>query len=175
MKPNTLALARRYARAYDSVAKDNKEAASNLQAYQNALTALDAARGALINPVLPFSVKEELLCKILAQDKAAAFIKLLVLEKRFPLARGIEEELQNLLDAREGVTRVQITAAAELPAAEKEKLNAALNRYFGGQTAARYEVDKALLAGVKIRRGDLIIDGSAQGRVTRLTKILTDK
>jgi F-type H+-transporting ATPase subunit delta len=175
MKGNTLFLAGRYAKAYDSLAKDNGEAKVNFEEYKNALAALNVAAVYIINPTVSFEVKAEVLAKILPRGKAASFIKLLIFQKRFYLADIIGRELQTLLDKRLGTQRVSVVTAVSFGNSEKEKINIALSRYFNSRISVEYKEDSTLLAGLTIRRGDTFIDGSAQGRIKQLTKKLVEK
>ncbi|MDR0953712.1 MAG: ATP synthase F1 subunit delta [Elusimicrobiota bacterium] len=173
MKANSLVLAQRYAKAYDGIAKNADEAAKNLSAYKDALAALTAADNALANPTLPFSVKEELLVKILDKSLATSFIKLLVSAKRFDLAPEILRQLQQLLDKRLGIKRVHIASATPLEEPVKQKLNEALSKYFNSRLEIDFTQEAALLAGITLRERDTLIDGSALGRIEELAKNLT--
>jgi F-type H+-transporting ATPase subunit delta len=172
MKQNSLFLARKYARAYDAAAKDGTQAASNFSAYKNALEALGAVADYMASPALPFGVKQDILSKVLPAGLAASFIKLLVFSKRFYLAPLIARELQNLLDARRGVKRIDISSAAALGEEQKQKIEAAMAEFFKGKIAAAYSIDESILAGFAARCGDFIIDASAFGRIKNLAKTL---
>jgi F-type H+-transporting ATPase subunit delta len=175
MKGNTLFLASKYARAYDFLAKDDKEAEANLEAYQKALEALKEAYVYIDDPTISFDVKNEILSKILADNRAASFIRLLVSEKRFYLADTISQCLSALLDRRLGLKRVSVTGAVYFGDSTKERINRALESYFNSKIAAQYKEDKKLLAGLTVRQGDTLIDASATGRIKQLTKNLTEK
>ena len=171
-------LAKRYARAYDGVSKTAKAAQVNLQAYQDALASLADAAVYIKNPAIPQSVKADILDKILPSKTAAAgaahfaesFLKIIVAHKRFDLADLIALEIQNCLDERTGVKRIEVQTAA---APQKdEALENALSKFFNAKIAAQYRQNPALLAGLKIRQGDILIDGSAAGRIERLKKNL---
>lgn len=174
MKGGNIFLARRYAKAYDGVSKTAEAARANLQAYKNALSSLADAAVYIKNPAIPQSVKADVLDKILPGKTAAeSFLKIIVAHKRFYLAAEIEREIQNCLDARAGVKRVEVQTAA---APQKdEALESALSKFFNAKIAAEYQQEPALLAGLKIRQGDILIDGSAAGRIQRLKQNLTGK
>ncbi|MDR0735016.1 MAG: F0F1 ATP synthase subunit delta [Elusimicrobiota bacterium] len=174
MKQGNLFLARRYARAYDGVAACADDARADMRALQNLLAALAPAAGYLNNPVVAQVEKLAFLEQVCAGQSAAEnFVKILVAQKRFALAPLIEKELQNLLDARLGVKRALIQTAA-IPSPD-EAFERDLARLLGGKIAASYENKPALLAGARVRSGDVLIDASALGRVRQLSKILTGK
>ena len=175
MKTNTLLLAKRYAAAYDALAKDAKEAQVNLAAYNKALEDLEGAKAYINNPCLPFKVKADILAKVLEDGKAASLIKLLVSAKRFYLAQAVSLQISELIDKRLGLQRVSVVSAAPVNDAARAALSSALEQYFNSKVAVTFTQDKDLLAGVVVRRGDLRIDGSAAGRIEQLTKNLTER
>jgi ATP synthase F1 delta subunit len=168
-------LAVRYARAYDGVSKNNEEARINLQAYISALNLLKEAAVYINNPAISLGVKQKLISKIILRGKAADFIKLLVLKKRFALAWDISAQLQNLLDLRLGVKRVNIVFAREIPQEQKLKLQDVLKDFFKSEVSLNYDEDKKLLCGIQIRHGDTLIDASALGRIKQMSKELARK
>ena len=175
MKTNTLLLAKRYAAAYDALAKDAKEAQVNLAAYNKALEALEGAKAYINNPCLPFKVKADILAKVLEDGKEASLIKLLVSAKRFYLAQAVSLQISELIDKRLGLQRVSVTSAAPVNDAARAALSSALEQYFNSKVAVTFTQDETLLAGVVVCRGDLRIDGSAAGRIEQLTKNLTER
>jgi F-type H+-transporting ATPase subunit delta len=166
-------LSKRYARAYDGVAKTNDEARVNLQVYVSALDSLREAAGYLNNPVISFDVKQELISKIILSGKAADFIKLLILKKRFSLARNIAADLQNLLDLRLGVKRVNIISADEMTQKQKKRLEETLENFFKSKVVLNYAENKSLLGGIQIRQADELIDATALSRIKQMSRVLS--
>jgi F-type H+-transporting ATPase subunit delta len=174
MKQGNLFLARKYARAYDGISAGAEDARANQRALRALLQALAPAADYLNSPIIAQSAKLAFLARVCPGLSAAEkFIKVLTAHKRFALAPLIMKELQNLLDARQGVVRALIqTAAMPAPDADFER---ALARLLGGRVEASYETKPELLAGARVRSGDVLIDASAMGRVRQLAKILTGK
>ncbi len=56
--------------------------------------------------------------------------------------------------------------------AEQKKLAAALEKRLDEKVHMNQEVDESLIGGVKIRAGDMVIDGSIRGQLQQLAKIL---
>ncbi len=176
MKANMSVLAQRYAKAYDSAAKNNAAAQSNMELLREALSSLKSVEAYVNNPTIPSAVKMEIAAKAYGkEDSALAFIKLLISAGRFYLAEEIVKELQNLLDLRLGIKRVTVTSAKELDDKAKQGLSEALSRYFNSALALDFKNDPALLSGITIRCGDILIDGSAEGRLKQMAKILTER
>jgi F-type H+-transporting ATPase subunit delta len=67
---------------------------------------------------------------------------------------------------------VTITAAYELSTPQKEALVNALSKKFDKEIALESTVDASLMGGAIIRAGDVVIDGSVRGRLTKLVDAL---
>jgi len=70
-------------------------------------------------------------------------------------------EVENTMD-------VEVTTAMALNDAQRASLAAALAKRFGRTVRLAEQVDAALVGGAIVRAGDLVIDGSLQGRLARL-------
>lgn len=66
-----------------------------------------------------------------------------------------------------------VTSAVPLTQAEREALSARLTTKFGSDLEFQYDVDAALLGGVRLRVGDQVIDGSVSGRLAAMRDRLT--
>lgn len=165
-------LAQKYAKAFDSCAKNTQEAQANFLCYQKALKNLVQIKDIVINPALSFNEKRPLLKEVLGQDIGACFLCLLIKEKRFSLAQIIEEQLLSLLDKRQGLVRAQITTAAALNTQEQAQVKKALKAYFNSELNLSFSQDKAILGGMIIKQEDLCIDGSILGRLENLKQAL---
>lgn len=172
MKAQNTYLARKYAKAFDSCAKNTKEAKANLLSYQKALKDLEQIKDIIENPAIAFNVKKPLLDKVLGQDIGACFISLLVEEKRFSLANIIEQELVLLLDKRQGLAKVQITSALPLNTAEQKQIEQVLSKYFKTSLNPSFKEDKNILGGLIIKKEDESIDGSILGQLKNLEQVL---
>lgn len=172
MKAQNTYLAGKYAKAFDSCAKNTQEAKANLLAYQKALKGIEQIQDIVKNPAIAFNVKKPLLDKVLGQDIGACFIGLLVEEKRFALAKNIEQELLLLLDKRQGLARVQITSALPLNNAEQKQIEQVLSKYFKTSLNLSFKEDKNILGGLVIKKEDESIDGSILGQLKNLEQVL---
>lgn len=65
-----------------------------------------------------------------------------------------------------------VRAATELTQQQREQLAASLQRIYDKPVTVHVQIDTSLLAGVVIRIGDDVIDGSAVGRLRRLRQSL---
>lgn len=74
--------------------------------------------------------------------------------------------------AAEGAVEVKITAARKLTVKQEKTLTSQLKKKLGKEISITAEIDQSLIAGAIIQAGDLVIDGSARGRLSKLTTIL---
>jgi len=89
---------------------------------------------------------------------------------------GLLPEIAALYEAykRESESQllVKVTSAFALDAAQAEQLKVSLKRRFKREIELETSVDASLLGGVVIDTGSEVIDGSARGRLSRLTSAL---
>jgi len=69
----------------------------------------------------------------------------------------------------EGTLEAEVTSAFDMTDAQKKDLAAALKKRFGREISLACKTDKSLLGGAIIRAGDVVIDGSAVGKLERLS------
>ena len=74
----------------------------------------------------------------------------------------------------ENVADVQIVSAVELDEAQRQRLAGALRKRLKRDVRLHCSVNPALIGGAIIRSQDLVIDGSLDGRLKRLTTELTN-
>jgi F-type H+-transporting ATPase subunit delta len=80
----------------------------------------------------------------------------------------VTDAFRELLNRRMGITPALVTSATELPAQDLRALEERLERLTGGKVDLELKVDPSLIAGVSVRVGDRLIDGSVRGRLERL-------
>lgn len=97
------------------------------------------------------------LLKVLAENKRLAVIPLI--QQQFDALRA---------DAQKRET-VEVIAAYEVDAKLQQRISRAMARRLGREVDLRTRVDRALIGGVIIRAGDLVLDASLRGRIKQLT------
>jgi F-type H+-transporting ATPase subunit delta len=100
------------------------------------------------------------LIKVLAQNE-----RLLVLPEVSVLFAQYFNEYNKQVDA-------EIISATELSDAQQADLAASLEKRLARKVKLSVSIDKSLVAGVIIRVGDLLIDGSIRGKLDRLSSQL---
>ncbi|MGC6389410.1 F0F1 ATP synthase subunit delta [Ewingella sp. S1.OA.A_B6] len=89
--------------------------------------------------------------------------------------RVLPEVLQQFIELRaslEATTEVEVTSAAPLSEAQQAKIAAAMEKRLSRKVKLNCKIDKSVLAGVVIRAGDMVIDGSVRSRLERLADVL---
>lgn len=107
-------------------------------------------------------------------DSRRRFVAVLAENRRLGLAPQIAEQFAALKAQREQSVDVEMLSAFEIPDAVRERLAGALSKRLARQVVVTTRTDPALLGGVLIRAGDLVIDGSVRGRLNKLAEALTN-
>jgi F-type H+-transporting ATPase subunit delta len=99
---------------------------------------------------------------------------LLTDRKRISALPAIVEELDRLSDEKAGIARATVISAEPLSEAYAERLSQELSTATGKKIVLEQKHDPELLAGLVVRIGDQVIDGSARSRLSALmTQLLS--
>jgi len=112
-------------------------------------------------------------CEQRVDEQGANFVRLLVDNRRLALLPEIVAQYEALKAEAEARVEATVISAFPLEAAQLGSLGAALKRRLGREVNLTAQVDQALLGGVVIRAGDLVIDGSVRGRLADLASHLS--
>ncbi len=141
-----------------------------------ALVAGDArVRAAVADPNLSDAKAAGLFIAILAgrlSGEAENFLRVLAENGRLGLLPEIAAQFEALKNAREGVLEAEVHSALELSSAQLADLVQRLEKKTGRKVKAKLEIDKELIAGVRIVLGDKVIDGSARAQLGALETAL---
>ena len=168
------------ARPYARAAFEHAHAAGRLAAWSQLLAvgaAVAASPGAddlFGNPRVSEAQLIEFIAGI-ATDAGASvdaharnFLALLAHNRRLGYLPAIATQFEALRAEVENTLDVEVTTAFALTPAQREQLSAALGTRFKRHVRLAESVDATLLGGAIVRAGDLVIDGSVQGRLARL-------
>ncbi len=170
-------IARPYAKAAFQYALD----AQDLSGWARQLATLAGASqyGAMVEVIASPSRSAEQQAKTLIDacgdelsEPVRNYVQLLAQNKRLILLPEIHELFEALKHLQEQSVEVELTTAFELADADQENLAKALEQKLKRKVSVRAEVDQELLAGVIVKAGDLVIDGSMRGRLEKLAKAI---
>jgi len=169
------ALAERYASALVDVALEKKQAdqvKQELAAFAAMVRESDELHAFLANPSIARASKhaaiEQLVARMGASRTLRNYLFVIVDQRRAGMLIEIEQAFSALLDARQGITQATVTSAAELTAAERKEMDAALAKLTGKKVQAQFITDAALIGGAVVRIGSTIYDGSVRAQLDRM-------
>ena len=96
-------------------------------------------------------------------------IALLAENGRLTALPAIATVFATLKQEAEGKIEVLVRAAQELSAEQQDKIATSMAKRLGKEVSITTEIDTSLIAGAIVTAGDLVINGSASGRMEKLT------
>lgn len=101
-------------------------------------------------------------------DEGQNLVRLLASNGRLAVLPEIAECFEALKAEHQGTIDVRVTAAFPLQPAQIQSLKGALKQKFGREIRITSEQDPDLIGGIRLRAGDMVIDGSVAGQLGRL-------
>jgi F-type H+-transporting ATPase subunit delta len=171
-------VARRYAKAIASIAKDE----GGLDATGTELRALAGLAAdptiapILANPLLsPDSrqaVARTLGEQLRLSPMTSNFLRLLADHQRLDQLVGIADQYERIVDKALGRVRARIQTAVELNAEQQQAVDAALERLTGRKVIAERSVGSELLGGMIVEVEGKVYDGSVRTQLRRLASAM---
>ena len=131
--------------------------------------------GILTSPRIPLEEKESILDRAF-QGKLSnvllVFLKVVARRGRFDCLRAIAQAAREQFNELRGRVQVQVRSAEALDGAAQELVASQLRSALGRDVDLRLDVDPDLIAGLVIRVGDTVYDGSVANRLQRLRRSL---
>ena len=171
-----LTLARPYARAAFATARDEGTFApwSDALAFSAHVAADPRVAALLSNPELDRDDAVAMLVPESSSETFGRFLAILADAHRLPLLPEIAGMYDQLRAEAEHVVKATVTSAAALSGDELEKIKAALRKRFNCEVDVSTAVDASLIGGAVIDAGDVVIDGSLKGKLSRLQTALAN-
>lgn len=170
-------IARPYAKAVFDLAQES----SSHESWSSALEQLsavsnDADFGALVaDPRVNGDKVAELLIDLTKDslpEGGSNLVNLLVQNDRLDALVDIKQQYVELVAKANALVNAQVITAKALTSDQKSSLAAALEQRLGMKVELEETVDADIVGGAIIKAGDLVIDGSAKGRIEKLTNTL---
>lgn len=170
---DTTTIARPYAKAAFEAAQagGGLKEWSDLLRMLSSITSDSEMQAFLANPDVDIGQKCQAILDIGGDglsDQGRNFIKLLADNRRLSVVPDIAAVYEELRADAERTVEAQVVSARALTKEQEKKLQAALKKRLGREVIISCTVDESLLGGAVIRAGDLVIDGSATGKLRQL-------
>lgn len=170
-------VARVYAQALFDAAKEGdvvEKVRRELGDFVAALAASAALRNVLADPHVETAAKHRVLSEVTrgGQPLLANVLQLMLERGRFAAVPEVRQAYDALATAEEGVVKVEVVSAAELTPETEKKIAARVQEATGRRVELARRVDPAILGGLVLRVGDVIVDGSVKARIRQLRRRL---
>lgn len=176
------ALASHYARALADVvfAPDSgvspENAVKQLRELDELVSGSQQLQRALVSPAVS-KLRKLAIAKRLADElgvhrKIRNFLSVLVSHRRIKDLSAIRRSFEEVIDERLGWVPAVISSAQELTPPQREQIERALGTKLGKFIRAHYEVDQALIGGVRARVASKEYDATIRGRLESLRRRL---
>jgi F-type H+-transporting ATPase subunit delta len=177
-------LAKKYSRAlFNSLAENQREAAlASLKSFQQTLARFDELRVVLLSPVVKsddkMAVIDVLFERLKGMEKKDApvslknFFKVLIELSRIGLFEEIVASYEAEFLASTGVTFLRVEAARSLSEEESRNLNELLSKSFGKKLKVQLTENRAIIGGLRIWRGDELLDASVVSQLHQVRESL---
>lgn len=177
MAQESITIARPYAEAVfaQAMASQQLQEWSASLAFLSAVMSDAAMRAVIGNPKVGKQRLSDLILDISAgqiNEACRNLVRLLVDNDRIQIVPQIAALYEQRKHEAEGVLEVNVESAFPVTDEQQRSLADALKAKLGREISITTSEDPALIGGVRIRAGDLVIDGSVQGQLTKLANEL---
>lgn len=172
-----ITLARPYARAAFETAQAEKALAqwSELLSFAAQLASDSDMRLLLASPKVSDDQKADLLIELYdgsLPESGRNFIRVLSENQRLALLPHIHSLFETARADLERTVDIQVSAPFELTEEQQQTLSQALSKKLERKVSLATTVDKSLIGGVVVRTGDMVIDASVRGKLTKMAEAL---
>jgi F-type H+-transporting ATPase subunit delta len=172
-----ITLARPYAKAAFEYARANKALGvwSSSLAVAASVVQQSVVEEFLHSPTATSAEKAEMLFELCGEEldkKVKNFVAVMAANKRLALLKDVQQLFEDFKSQQEKFADITVSSAFELDNAVEKALAEKLSKALDSEVSISTEIDKSLIGGIIIRAGDMVIDGSVRGRLTKLTETI---
>jgi F-type H+-transporting ATPase subunit delta len=168
------------ARPYAKAAFDFAVEHQSMDFWQSMLTLMagvtsnEQIKGLISGTSVPETLSKNFIaiCGDELNDAGQNLIKLMAENGRIRVLPQLLEHFIRLRASFETVAEVEVTSADSISKEQQAKITAAMEKRLSHKVKLNCKIDKSILAGVVIRTGDIVIDGSIRNRLERLVGVL---
>ncbi|MBZ0060349.1 F0F1 ATP synthase subunit delta [Leclercia adecarboxylata] len=169
-------VARPYAKAaFDfAIEHQNVDRWQNMLAFAAEVTKNEHMAEMLSGALAPVTLADSFIaiCGEQLDANGQNLIRVMAENGRLKALPDVLEQFEHLRALSEATVEVDVTSATELSNEQLAKITAAMEKRLSRKVKLNCNIDKSVMAGVIIRAGDMVIDGSVRGRLERLADVL---
>lgn len=143
-----------------------------LEQFQQLLSGDKELSLALTNPAVALkervAVAQDIAQRLSAPALIGGFLNRLIENGRLAALPAVIRVLSDLIDALKKIQGIEITSASALSPEEQSSILKQVQQDLGQEARISWQVDAAILGGLRVKAGDILLDGSVS---TRLEKI----
>lgn len=172
-----ITLARPYAKAaFETAQAENALSQwSEMLAFADQVASDSDMRKLLASPKVSGEQKANLVIELYdgsLSDSGRNFIRVLSENRRLALLPHIRDLFETARADLERTVDIEVSASFELTEEQQQKLAQALSKKLDRKVSLATTVDKSLIGGVVVRTGDMVIDASVRGKLTKMAEAL---
>ena len=171
-----ITVARPYAKAAFDFAVENQsvERWQDMLAFAAEVTKNEQMAELLSGALAPETLAESFIavCGEQLDENGQNLIRVMAENGRLNALPDVLEQFIHLRAVSEATAEVDVISAAALSEQQLAKISAAMEKRLSRKVKLNCKIDKSVMAGVIIRSGDMVIDGSVRGRLERLADVL---
>ncbi|HCQ6451420.1 TPA: F0F1 ATP synthase subunit delta [Klebsiella pneumoniae] len=172
-------VARPYAKAaFDFAVEHNSvERWQDMLAFAAEVTKNDQMAELLSGALAPETLSEAFIaiiaiCGEQLDENGQNLIKVMAENNRLKVLPDVLEQFIHLRAASEAIAEVEVISANQLSDEQLARIVSAMEKRLSRKVKLNCKIDKSVMAGIIIRAGDMVIDGSVRGRLERLADVL---
>ncbi|HDQ5996184.1 TPA: F0F1 ATP synthase subunit delta [Shigella flexneri] len=171
-----ITVARPYAKAAFDFAVEHQsvERWQDMLTFAAEVTKNEQMAGLLSGALAPETLAESFIavCGEQLDENGQNLIRVMAENGRLNALPDVLEQFIHLRAVSEATAEVDVISAAALSEQQLAKISAAMEKRLSRKVKLNCKIDKSVMAGVIIRSGDMVIDGSVRGRLERLADVL---
>ena len=171
-----ITVARPYAKAAFDFAVEHQsvERWQDMLAFAAEVTKNEQMADLLSGALAPETLAESFIavCGEQLDENGQNLIRVMAENGRLNALPDVLEQFIHLRAVSEATAEVDVISAAALSEQQLAKISAAMEKRLSRKVKLNCKIDKSVMAGVIIRSGDMVIDGSVRGRLERLADVL---
>ena len=168
-------LIKRYTQGLINSVKDETEfsvLSREISGFSELLQSQEEFKNALSSAFLPLNKKKQIAEEILVKESVARktlrFILLLVEHMRIELLPEIVKSMPEAWNEKKGISTFEVASVVPLSEKQKKTLQEKLAMLEKRAVSLKYRIDPELVAGLWIKKGNIVYDVSLRGSLTKL-------